>query len=231
MMEFWIDGVAFTAVAGADSFVLNRIGFLAPKRDYDSIAIPGRNGELTVDNGRYHNTDGYYQCFIQEGYKDKIGVVQDWLSTVGYHRLEDIMEPNVYRMARYTGMDEKKVKDNNIARFDLKFDLAPQKWLKSGEETVTLSANGTLHNPTRHNAQPKITLSGNGTLTINGNTVTIADNTGEIILDSEICRAYSGTTAKDNLMTGAFPELIPGENTVSFTGFSSVDIEPRWWTL
>ena len=57
------------------------------------------------------------------------------------------------------------------------------------------------------------------------------DNTGDIILDSEICRAYSGTTAKDNKMTGAFPELIPGENTVSFTGFSSIQIIPRWWTL
>ena len=231
MMNFWIDGVAFTAVAGADSFVLNRIGFNAPERDYERFPVPGRNGELTVDNGRWKNTSGYYQCFIQHGNFAKKNEVQDWLSSPGYHRLEDTMDKGVFRLARYVGLEEKKVKDNDIARFDLSFDAMPQKWLVSGEETITLTSAGTLHNPTRHEAQPLITLSGNGTLTVNGDTVTIADNSGTIILDSETGRAYAGTTPKDSKVTGDCPVLVSGDNTISFTGFASVDIKPRWWTL
>ena len=41
--------------------------FDAPERDTESIKIPGRNGELTVDNGRYNNLELTYPAFIIRG--------------------------------------------------------------------------------------------------------------------------------------------------------------------
>ena len=205
----------------------------APQRDVQRVSVPGRNGDLTIDNGRYLNIDVEYDAVFVYNFRQNAEAVRAWLcQSAGYRRLEDDWNPDSYRMARFVdGIEMEIAPLYDVAKATLRFNCMPQRWLKSGEEPVVFSAGGDLINPTLFNAQPKIVLSGNGTLTINGNTVTIADNTGEIILDSEICRAYSGTTAKDDKMTGDFPVLVPGGNAIAFTGFTSMEITPRWWTL
>lgn len=227
---FWLDGECSTD-HGILCSGLNT--YNAPERDTESIEIPGRNGALTLDNGRWRNLEVVYPAIIVRNFQQTAQDARAWLcSKPGYRRLEDDYNPDTYRMARFvSGMSFDMHIKNDAGQVELVFDCAPQRWLKSGEEPVVFSAGGDLINPTLFNAQPKIVLSGNGTLTINGNTVTIADNTGEIILDSEICRAYSGTTAKDDKMTGDFPVFVPGGNAIAFTGFTSVEITPRWWTL
>lgn len=234
MMNFWFDGDNFAAVAGENGFVLNRVGFLAPVRDVQEVTVPGRHGTLTIDNRRYNDTDGLYQCFIQSGYQDKVHDVIDWLDKPGYKRLEDTMDKSVYRMAKFTGLSEKKVKDNDIARFDVSFRFAPERWLKSGEEPVAFSASGVIYNPTRHDSTPKIVVhgTGNGTITINNNVVTITGIDDGMVLDSDIKRAYVGNVAKDGAIEGDYPVLIAGGNTVAFSGgVTSIEIVPRWWSL
>ena len=41
----------------------------APKRDVSTVEIPGRNGSLTIDNGRYENIDLKYPAFIRSNFK------------------------------------------------------------------------------------------------------------------------------------------------------------------
>ena len=41
--------------------------FSAPKRDLDTVSVPGRSGDLTMDNGRYNNITVTYPCYM---YKD-----------------------------------------------------------------------------------------------------------------------------------------------------------------
>lgn len=234
MINFTFDGTAFSTVAGQNGFVLNRVGFLAPERDVTVVEVPGRHSTLTVDNKRWNDTTGYYQCFIQSGYQDKINDLIDWLSKVGHKRLEDTLDSTVYRMAKFVGITEKKVKDNDIARFDVEFSFAPQRWLKSGETATTLTTAGTITNPTRHESNPSIVIhgSGNGTLTINGKNVVIEGIENGMVLDSDIHRAYLGTDGLDGHITGEYPVLVSGGNIVSFSGgITSVEITPRWWTL
>ena len=38
----------------------------APQRSTEDIVVPGRNGTLTIDNGRYENIDVSYICFIPQ---------------------------------------------------------------------------------------------------------------------------------------------------------------------
>ena len=47
----------------------------APARDVKSVAIPGRNGELTLDNGRFKNVTVKYPAFIVEDFGRNVSVV------------------------------------------------------------------------------------------------------------------------------------------------------------
>ena len=54
------------------------------------------------------------------------------------------------------------------------------------------------------------------------------------MLDCDIMEAYEGNVSRNGTTTlhnGAFPKLSPGDNAVSFAGFSSVVITPRFYTI
>lgn len=238
MINFWYNGSNFNAVAGADSFCLGRIGFLSAKRDVRTEIIPGANMPLTIDNGRWETTNGTYQCFIQSGYGDKKHEIELWLSSGGgsFHRLEDTEEPQYYRMAKLLApIDEKRVLHNDVARFDVSFELSAERWLKSGEDAVEFTESGVLVNPTTHTALPLIIVNGTGvgTLTINNKTITISEIGGKLTMDSATQRAYNDNNEpKDDVITGGYHTLGNGENVVSFGGgVTSVKITPRWWTI
>ena len=201
MINFTFGNNNFQTVAGSNGFCLGKVGFLAPVRDIETIAIPGGNIVLTRDNGGWKTTSGKYQCFIQSGYGEKIQAVQEWLSQIGFQRLEDTEDTTHFREAIFRGPIEE----------------------------------GTITNPTNYDALPLIRIVGSGdcTLTVNGKIVTLTDNDSGITLDCETKRAYNGVTPKDSGMTGDFPVLIPGENTISWTGsgVTQVNITPRWWEL
>ena len=58
-----------------------------------------------------------------------------------------------------------------------------------------------------------------------------ADNAGEVIyIDCDLMDAYSGANNRNNrITTSAFPVLEAGDNTITFTGLTNVEITPRWW--
>jgi phage-related protein len=44
--------------------------------------------------------------------------------------------------------------------------------------------------------------------------------------------AYKGNENRNSvLIISDFPVLVPGDNEISFTGFTKVEITPRWWVL
>lgn len=214
--------------------------FNAPERDIESIPVPGRDGELTVDNGRFKNITVEYDAWIANDFAHNAAKARAWLcSQRGYKRLEDDYNPYEYRMARFVGGVEFEAFISNgdflAGSTTLKFDCMPQRFLKSGEEEIT-SNNSPIHiiNPTFFDSQPIVTItgSGSGTLTINSNAIAISDIDGYVTLNTNIQRAYKGTIAKDSTITGAYPIFTPGENSVEFSGgITGVSIIPRWWTV
>jgi phage-related protein len=220
-------------LSGGHAFVLDRVGFESPKRDVSSVKVPGRHGTLTLDNKRWENVNGTYKCFIQSDYITARDFLNEWLCEhTGFTRLEDTVEPTVYRMARYVETNEVIVKDNDIARIDIKFELMPQRWLKSGETEITIQENpGSIVNQTPNEAYPLIVVEGQGELTIGSSTITVGGEQPTTTLDCDIQRAYNGNTPLDSVVGGTYPVLAPGSNPVSWTGFTSVKITPRWWKL
>lgn len=208
----------------------------AAERDVTVIEIPGRNGPLIVDNGRYKNTSVTFPCYVRKGFAANAADIRAWLrSAYGYCRLEDDAHPDEYRMARPVGevVFEPMYTDKE-AEINIEFDCLPQRFLKSGETAVTKTANGYITNPTQNEALPLIVVygSGSGTITVGDYTVEISEIGTSVTLDCEIMRAYNGNAARDNTITGKFPTLVPGRNNIRFDGgVTSVEITPRWWTI
>lgn len=215
--------------------------FDAPERDVKTVAIPGRNGELTLDNGRYKNIKVKYPAFIYKEFANNAEGLREWLlSQKGYQRLEDTYNPDEYRLARYSGGFNVKPLDELVAgNFDLVFDCKPQRFLKSGEEYMSVSNGDQLLNPTLMTALPLlyVSIGGSGThsVQINSDTVTISAF-GGVIIDCELQEAYSSLDPTLNfnqyitLSNGKFPSLIAGVNSIAIVN-CTLQIMPRWWRL
>ena len=214
--------------------------YQAPARDYEVIHVPGRNGDLVIDNGSYQNVNRSYQMAIGDKRKDYTSManaISEWLHSVsGYARLEDSYEPEYYRMAMF--QDEISIENimQHAGRLTVDFNCKPQRFLKSGEEIIKISKRTTLYNPTGFNSLPCITVygSGRGVLSIGQHTITISNINGSIVLDSEIQDVYKGTVNRnaDVTLNKSFPEFVTGENSIAWSGgITYVEVIPRWWTL
>ena len=228
--------------------------FGAPERDRKSVVIPGRDGELTIDNGRYKNIKVSYPAFIAKDYSQNVAALRNYLlSFTGYARLEDTYHPDEFRMARYTGaFDGGSTKGMNAGSFKIDFDCMPQRWLKSGEQVLTgfysRESTGSLthiQNPGYMVAKPliKVTLTDATTaqITINDVEIDVSNTEGAMYVDCEIQEAYSVLDQSSmneylTLADGVFPSLKPGDNIVglycpAYEGRIDVEITPRWWNL
>ena len=215
-----------------NTFLASSTMFDAPERDVEMIEIPGRNGNIVYDNGRFRNFEASVYCYIPKDMKVYVQALRNWLLGISsYVRYEDTIHPDEYRMARYTGAFALEESDRVGAVVTLGFDCKPQRFLKSGDLFSSYATNSVIFNPTRFDALPLIVCTGNGSITLNGTTVTISGNSGQIYIDCDIQDAYLGTTNKNSKITPNFPKLSPGNNTLTYTGVTGVQIKPRWWTV
>lgn len=218
-------------------FISGRGSFNAPERDTETVAIPGKNGELEISHNRFRNIPVEYPACIAKQFKPRAAAARAWLlaGLGGYHRLEDTYHPEHYRLARFTGPLDFESYALRAAEFTIAFDCKPQRFLKSGESLLPLYASGKLYNPTAFTALPLIRIYGTsaGVLTV-GNTVVQIKSINEYVdLDCELQDAFKGiTNCNSNIYAPDFPTLPPGETGISFSGgITKIEIRPRWWTL
>ena len=211
----------------------------AAERDITFLSVPGRNGDLTVDNGRYKNTPVKFPCFVSKQFAQNAAQIRDWLvGAQGYRRLEDDAHPDEFRLARYVGgVNFSPRYTDKEAELEIKFSCKPQRFLKSGESahSYSTSTGSIAANPTPHNAKPLIIVygSGAGSVTIAGATIKINDIKSAITIDCETQNAYSGATNRNgDIVASTFPELPSGSAAYSFSGgVTRIEIIPRWWTV
>lgn len=209
----------------------------APERDKEHISVPGRNGDLTIDNGRYNNITVSYKAWLIDEYNSNIrGLRNALLSKRGYQRLEDTINPNEYRMAQAIPFEVDEVGVLRAGEFTMQFYCMPQRFLKEGEQPVEITASGSIFNQYDTTALPLIRAYGTGTFTIGSVTIQITTANGYTDIDCELQEAYKDTMATNCngnivLTNGKFPELLPGSNVVSMSGITKLEIQPRWWIL
>lgn len=200
-----------------------------PERDYDTIHIAGRNGDVIIDSGCYKNVDRKYKMTMDAhtrnlDYATVASSIATWLHPItqkhslefsnsandivnyydGYCVLEDTYDPEYYRLAKFKGDEDISNIFNKAGEFDLKFECKPQRFLKSGKLPVS---SGTITNNTAQIAKPLIKVAfsaANGYIQItnSGATFKVISTTAETtIIDSTEEDCYYGTANRNQHIT------------------------------
>lgn len=212
---------------------------IRPTRKMTVVQIPGTNREVVEMEDAWETYEQHYSLFVGDGSVDcteaALRAVAEVLYKKGWQTLIDDYEDNYYRLAYYAGGFDAENRYTRLAKFDVVFVCRPERFLVTGSTAVTVASGGTLTNPTDFASKPliKITGSGNGTLTVAGTTMSFTDIVDYLYIDCDRMDVYRlPTENRNNLMTGEFPVLQPGENIISYTsGITACEITPKWWTI
>lgn len=209
----------------------------APERDQEHVSVPGRNGDLILDNERYPNIIVPYKAYIIDNYNENVkGLRNALLSKLGYQKLEDSINPDEYRMAQAMPFEPNEYGVLRAAEFELQFNCKPQRFLKAGDIPIEVTTSGTIHSEYDQPALPLIRAYGTGSFTIGGVTIQITSASSYTDIDCELQEAYKDSLATNCngnivLTNGKFPQLTKGNNAVSKSGITKLIIYPRWWIL
>ena len=210
--------------------------FDPPKRKYEEIEIPGRNGKLLIDEGTYENQKIPYDAYIIKNFAINIDTFRnELLSQGGYQRLEDTIHPEEFRMAMALpfAVDMKGVL--KAGTFTIEFDAKPQRFLKSGEISREFQASGIIYNPTRFGSKPLLRVYGSsaGTVGIGSQTITVSSVNEYVDIDCELMNAFKGAiNCNGNVSFSGNIEIPSGRSGIAFTGgISRVIVTPRWYTI
>lgn len=189
--------------------------FNAPARVYEMIEIPGRNGSLAIDQGRFENITVTYPAYNYEtnmtDFAESLRDLRNALSSrSGYCRLTDTFHPDEYRLGIFkSGLEVKPVKYNTASEFDLVFDCKPQRWLTSGENAISVTSGDTIPNAEAFASKPILVATGAGSIHLDSKTVVLG---GSIIGDIDIVDSISATGAQEITVAISDDLLVTGDD-------------------
>ncbi len=199
----------------------------APKLVYETITVPGRDGDMLLTDDAY----APISYTVTLGVKDftRHDDISAWLFGIGDLVLSS--DPSrKYRARIVEGLSYEKV-SRRFSRFNAVFTLQPFKY-EAEPITLVLNTSGTVFNPGTRWSEPIIKVFGAGTFTIGGYSMTVSATAGEdsVTINSEIQECYYDlSTPRNNKVSGNFPRLMPGEVAVNIgTGISKVELTPQW---
>lgn len=203
-----------------------------PERSYEVIEVPGRDGDIVIDNGNFKNYRQTYSVFIDsidaetDDYQRVSSKIAEWLlSNPGYQRLEDSYDPDFYRMAYYSGGTSFSNFFNIYGRGSLEFTCAPRRFYKFGESEIEVTSSTNLRNPSLFPSDPIYSIQGSS-ITVNGNTMTFGSS--GVIIDVEKHTAKDSGGNRITVLSGNYEDLkLYRDNTFGGT----YRVIPRWWTL
>lgn len=201
--------------------------------------IPGRNGSVIIQQNAWEDVGRSYRVWFTENKNrnlvEYVDAVMAWLNSVdGYARLEDSFEPDVFRLAYYSGGNDVDNILMQAGEATLRFTCRAERFLKEGEQTIIVSDGSKIYNPTRFESKPLVHIEGDGEIMLSIGGARIMATVDEYInIDSDTMNAYKEPTNNENdKITGFFPTIKPGENEISITGdFTEASIVPRYFTI
>ena len=166
------NSLVFGGVSSADYgiYITGEAVFNAPKRAVETVSVPGRNGDIIIDQGHWENIEVTYPAgtfgMSETEFRTALSDFRNAIvSQLGYQRLSDTYHPDEYRMGTYVeGLEVNTKSHNKAGEFDLIFNCKPQRWLTEGETAVTVASGDTLTNPTLYESHPLLMVEGYGGL-------------------------------------------------------------------
>lgn len=192
------------------------------ERNIESVNIIGRNRSFHIDNKNYLTKDYTIDCIAKNR-----GKIDDICKTfVGTHKLELSKYPNRYWDATIKNQIDFDIYLNYLNEFPLQFELDPIGYSK--EETVeNISSSTSINVGGNVDVYPIITITGVGTLTVNGYSLQVLES--NITIDCDLMQCFNGEIAKnDKVILDEFPMLNVGTNNITLgEGISNVKIKYR----
>lgn len=215
--------------------------FSTPERDYTTQSVPGRDGDLIIDTGRYKNLLVKYECDLMSPASATIAdQIKRMLLARKYLTLFDSGDPEHFRYAipvkPFSDATEESVWFGSAL---FQFNCKPYRYKHTGQVPLSYENPGAieLFNPGMVYSCPliELTATGDGGLMCAGRTMTLVDISGTVVIDTDNKLIYNKDTF-ENLAncnaTDEFIQLEPGANTLTVTGdVSTIKITPRWRTL
>lgn len=208
--------------------------FTKPQRDTQVIDVPGRNGSLLIDNGRYIDVQRNYVVVVPD-YRQCLELLNDLgRKQDKWYNLADGWDATSYMQARYINSRLMKFVGDTVL-IELQFIRKPQFFLRSGSMQVTMTESGSITNPTDYEALPLIRVYGTGKLTIGSTTIEVLTNSSYIDIDSDTQDAYHWNSSRNSnirLSSGEFFKFTAGTNNIDFPStITKIYITPRWWHI
>ena len=239
-LDFTLDGVPASSV-GIE--LCKPIVFSAAVPKVTAIEIPGRNGDLHIDDGAFENRTGTAECSVTDilrGSSERMADISAFLfASGGYRKLTVSDDTEHYWYARVSNGAAIASRLGKLNVFGIEFDCKPYRTVNGAEKTIEFpDSSFHIANPTGFRAYPLLYVSASAAGTISnpyGSIKILGATDGEMIIDCEDKRAYYsyGRSADHLIKASSFPYFPPiGNNGLVFdSGIISLRVAPRWRTL
>jgi phage-related protein len=192
------------------------------ERNIESITVNGRNGNLHIDNKNYFARSYTIGCVL----KNKAHIDDVCAYFVGVGNLILSKYPDRFFKATIKNQIDFSKYLTYLDEFPLQLELDPIAY-SINETTETLSASGNITVSGNTDVYPILTVTGTGTVTVNGYSVEVSE-TG-ITVDCDLQQCYkSGVAKNDKVTLDEFPHIKPGTNAIVFgSGITGLTIKYR----
>lgn len=215
--------------------------FSTPERDYTAQSVPGRDGDLILDQGRYKNLLVKYECdLISPASVTLANRIKRWLMVHKYLPLSDFGDPEHFRYAipvkPFSDATEESIWFGSAL---FQFNCKPYRYMVTGKSVQTFENPDSieLNNPGLVYSCPVFELETEGdiSLTCSGKTMNLLNTSGTLVIDTDNKLIYDKNSVANLAAHNATDEFIyfePGNNTLTFIGnVVKAKITPNWRTL
>lgn len=225
-------------------FLVTGAVFGIPERDIERVSVPGLNGDLIRDNGRYNNITVSYRCDIPKNFESNVRLFNSVIGEMmgGYSMLTDSYDTEHFREARFIGTsDVQAYYATDSGHLVANFECKPQRFLNR-EDNISISSTTQIENPTIYTALPTIFFTHGGTATFSypdgsSNSLTVDQSAissySYVVINCEY-KTIMDSSLSYNLgsyVNGIFPKLPRGITTVTVSNGATLNVSPRWWTI
>lgn len=202
---------------------------------FSEYYVNGRDGALHVDEG-LANFDISATLIMINGLPATRQLINAWADGTGKLVTSDDLthayEATVKQEIQWTRVMSNKL--DGVQRFH---DAAVITWncqpymVEAVDSQIEVTESQAIVNPGSATALPMIQVNGSGdvSFSVNGKEISIADMTANVPVYIDSATGYVYTAQGATAMTGDFPELQLGANTITIgTGITSLLITPHW---
>lgn len=188
-----------------------------PAERIELISVPGRSGFLTQKENAFDSMTLSVECWLKKD--SNVYDVINWLQGAGTLIFSDDLTK------QYEAVIVNAIPFDKVLKFwksfVIQFEVQPfNKGVSKQSVTITsptLNTTKTVNGNVE--TEPIITLNGTGNfnITVNAKTFILTNVSGAIVVDSSLfnCTEANGTVNANGKLSGDFPVLVPGNNTIS----------------